>query len=74
MQQLGPDLGVGLPELLQQQGGVSAEPLLIQLTNDLTRLGGPVILVLDDYHFLSDPKIHDAVEFLLDHLPPQVFW
>ena len=72
MQQLGPGLGVGLPELLQQQSGVSPEPLLIQLTNDLARLGGQVILVLDDYHFLSDPRIHDAVEFLLDHLPPQV--
>ena len=28
--------------------------------------------MLNDYHFLSDPRIHDATEFLLDHLPPQV--
>ncbi|WP_161880741.1 hypothetical protein [Deinococcus alpinitundrae] len=45
VQQLGPGLGVGLPELLRQQSEVSAEPLLIQLTNDLAQLGGQVILV-----------------------------
>ncbi|AZI45073.1 hypothetical protein EHF33_19510 (plasmid) [Deinococcus psychrotolerans] len=72
LQQLDPDLGVGLPELLQQQNVVSFEPLLIRLTNNLAQLGGKVILVLDDYHFLSDSRIHDATEFLLDHLPSQV--
>jgi ATP/maltotriose-dependent transcriptional regulator MalT len=30
------------------------------------------VLVLDDYHAVTDPGTHDVVAFLLDHLPPQV--
>jgi LuxR family maltose regulon positive regulatory protein len=71
LQQLEPELGAGLPEVLQLQSSVNAEPLLIRLTNDLAQLDDNLILVLDDYHTVSDPTIHDAVEFLLDHLPTQ---
>ncbi|GAJ14959.1 unnamed protein product, partial [marine sediment metagenome] len=28
-------------------------------------------LVLDDYHTIESKPIHDAVNFLLNHLPPQ---
>ena len=28
-----------------------------------------VVLVLDDYHLLSDPRVHESVEFLLAYLP-----
>ena len=72
LQTLGLGLGEGLPELLRQQNAENVEPLLIQLSNDFARLDRKVIVVLDDYHFLSDPRIHSAVEFLLDHLPSQV--
>ncbi|GGR27584.1 LuxR C-terminal-related transcriptional regulator [Deinococcus ruber] len=72
LQTLSLGLGDGLLELLRQQDAVNVEPLLIQLSNDFARLDRKVILILDDYHFLSDPKIHSAVEFLLDHLPSQV--
>jgi LuxR family transcriptional regulator, maltose regulon positive regulatory protein len=29
-----------------------------------------VVFVLDDYHLIDDPSIHQALTFLLDHLPP----
>jgi LuxR family transcriptional regulator, maltose regulon positive regulatory protein len=29
-----------------------------------------LILVLDDYHVIDTPAIHEALSFLLDHLPP----
>jgi LuxR family maltose regulon positive regulatory protein len=74
LQQLNPKLGLGLLELLQLQSPVNAEPLLIRLTNDLAHLDDNLILVLDDYHALSNQKIHDAIEFLLDHLPTQFVW
>ncbi|MCB0184364.1 MAG: hypothetical protein KDE31_08870, partial [Caldilineaceae bacterium] len=28
-------------------------------------------LILDDYHVLSEPSIHQGIDFLLDHLPAQ---
>lgn len=39
------------------------------LINDLTAAGGRRVLVLDDYHLVSDRRIHEAVEFLLTYLP-----
>jgi LuxR family maltose regulon positive regulatory protein len=29
----------------------------------------PIVFVLDDYHLIEDPSIHEALTFLLDHLP-----
>jgi LuxR family maltose regulon positive regulatory protein len=40
--------------------------------NDPLLPGAGFALVLDDYHLLSARPIHDAVTFLLDHLPPQM--
>lgn len=40
--------------------------------NDCTTADQPFILVLDDYHVISQPAVHQAVGFLLDNLPPQI--
>lgn len=72
LQQREPRVGSGLLENLQQRSPVNFESLLIQLANDLAQLENDLILVLDDYHVLADKDIHNAVEFLLDHLPSQV--
>jgi ATP/maltotriose-dependent transcriptional regulator MalT len=48
------------------------EVVLTNLVNDLARLAGPCLLVLDDYHLVRAAAIHQAVAFLLDHLPPAV--
>ena len=31
-----------------------------------------MVLVLDDYHVIESREVHDAMAFLLDHLPPQL--
>ena len=33
---------------------------------------GPAVLVLDDYHLVSDPAVHRATTLLIERLPPQV--
>ncbi len=48
------------------------ESFLTALLNDLTALTHDVVLVLDDYHVIDEPEIHDGVAFLLEHLPPQI--
>lgn len=30
------------------------------------------VFVLDDYHLIEDPPLHEALAFLLDHLPPKL--
>jgi len=42
------------------------------LLNDLAMRPGPLAVILDDYHVLTDRRIHEGVEFLLAYLPPQV--
>ncbi len=45
---------------------------LTVLINDLDAVPHDLILVLDDYHVIRARSIHDAIAFLLDHLPPQM--
>ena len=49
-----------------------AELALRALLNDLAALVDDVVLVLDDYHVIDRPEVHEGVAFLLDRLPPTV--
>jgi LuxR family maltose regulon positive regulatory protein len=46
--------------------------ILTVLINEITAIPGRVILVLDDYHLIEAEPVHDALTFLLLHLPPQI--
>ena len=39
------------------------------LLNELGAATTSYVLVLDDYHVLSDPRIHEGIEFLVTYLP-----
>ncbi|MDQ2714556.1 MAG: LuxR C-terminal-related transcriptional regulator [Chloroflexota bacterium] len=55
-------------DLLTSQQAQSTEMLLIPLVNEF--LSAPrMILVLDDYHVIEEQRIHEALLFLLEHLP-----
>lgn len=45
------------------------ETILTSFINTLNELTGPVVLVLEDYHVITSPQIHETMTFLLDHLP-----
>lgn len=45
--------------------------LLTGLVNDILDVDEPFALVLDDYHVIAGAAVHQGVEFLADHLPPQ---
>ena len=47
----------------------SSEAVLTSLINDLDNASGDLILVLDDYHFISNQEVHEQVVFLLEHCP-----
>lgn len=48
-----------------------ASPTLLAeyLSNDLEALPKPLVLVLDDYHRISEPVIHELLDHLLAHPP-----
>jgi LuxR family maltose regulon positive regulatory protein len=81
LQQSNGDMGEATLAMLRSAASSSAslspEPLsyeafLTPLLNELAQLQTELIFVLDDYHLITTPTIHDAVTFLLEHLPAQV--
>jgi LuxR family transcriptional regulator, maltose regulon positive regulatory protein len=40
--------------------------------NRLSAVRHEMALILDDYHLIETPAVHDALMFLLDHLPPDL--
>ena len=48
------------------------DAVLSTLLNDLNGLPTDLVLVLDDYHLVESPEVHEAMTFLLEHQPPQL--
>jgi LuxR family transcriptional regulator, maltose regulon positive regulatory protein len=46
--------------------------LLTSLLNDFTAVSDAFVLVLDDYHLIDAPPVHEIVLFLLERLPAQL--
>lgn len=49
---------------VQDQG---IEDILISMINDIEKYGNPLVLVLDDYHLISNEMIRDGLNFFIDH-------
>jgi LuxR family maltose regulon positive regulatory protein len=72
VQATSPEVGAEALALMDTESGLPLEDVVASLVNDLDALAGATVVALDDYHVIDDPEVHDAVAFLLDHLPPQV--
>jgi LuxR family transcriptional regulator, maltose regulon positive regulatory protein len=48
------------------------EAVLTVVVNELTARPDQVVLVLDDYHLIDAPAVHDSLAMLLERLPPQL--
>jgi LuxR family maltose regulon positive regulatory protein len=66
------NLGEAVLAALQSPHPPALEPLLAALINDLAIIPGAFVLVLDDYHVISDGTIHHDLGFFLDLLPPRL--
>jgi LuxR family maltose regulon positive regulatory protein len=67
-----PEVGQTAIALLQSPQPPTPEAVLTLVINELAAVPAPIILVLDDYHAISTPAIHQAVTFLLEHQPPNL--
>ncbi len=72
LQKVFPNLGASTLALLHSLDKLSFEAFLIPLINEMTELADEAMLILDDYHVITDRSIHDGLAFLIDHLPPQL--
>ncbi|OZG75277.1 transcriptional regulator MalT [Hahella sp. CCB-MM4] len=55
---------------LSRQSYPSLQTFLTDLLSELPLEGDPLYLVLDDYHLMANPEIHEGITFLLRHHPP----
>ncbi|MBK8903961.1 MAG: AAA family ATPase [Anaerolineaceae bacterium] len=65
-----PSIGETAVRFLQSPQPPAAETILTLLINDISQVGQPIVLVLDDYHVIAAASVHQILAFLLDHLPP----
>jgi len=43
--------------------------ILVSLINDIASLEGGFVLILDDYHRITNTQVHDTISYLLENLP-----
>jgi LuxR family maltose regulon positive regulatory protein len=67
-----PGLGAAALGALRRPSVNLDQAVLPSLVNDLSAIGGPLALVLDDYHLITNPACHQSFGFFLDHLPAGV--
>ncbi|MEO8970736.1 MAG: LuxR C-terminal-related transcriptional regulator [Ktedonobacteraceae bacterium] len=62
-------IGESALTLLHAARQLPFEIILTTFINDLAQLARKGILVLEDYHVITSPQIHETVAYLIDHLP-----
>ena len=80
LQTIHPGVGQAAQAAVESPQPPPLESVLTALINEIAALPVPPsrgsrrgwALVLDDYHLIEAPPIHEALAFLLDHLPPQM--
>lgn len=69
VEELGPELGKTALRMIQTSQLPPTEMILTTLINEMAAIPFKVILVLDDYHLVEEPSIHNALTFLLNQMP-----
>ncbi|MCB8982602.1 MAG: hypothetical protein H6659_02125 [Ardenticatenaceae bacterium] len=73
LQTVEPGLGKSLLPYLQVSSAVTPAEIVARLTNEIISAReqvGCIGLVLDDYHHIQHPDIHQSIQAWLEHMPP----
>jgi LuxR family maltose regulon positive regulatory protein len=70
VQSVAPDAGAAASD--QVGAGQPLPSAASLLLNDLAGLDGELLIVLDDYHVIEAPEIHEAISRLVEHAPAQL--
>ena len=62
-------MGAGAIELIRERFLISQHVIISMLINDLADVDDEVYLFLEDYHWITDAGIHEALTFFLQHAP-----
>ena len=64
--------GVAAGAAATLQSGQRSVAVVTALINDLTDCPERTVLVLDDYHAIQAPEVHESVAYLIDRAPPSL--
>ena len=67
-----PGVGIAALQALQRPGVDLDRLVLPSLLNDLNAIRAPLVLVLDDYHLVTEARCHRQLDSFLEHLPAEV--
>lgn len=69
LQGLHANLGESALALLQSPQSSAITSIITALINDITMFRDAFVFVLDDYHVIDSQPVHEALNFMINHLP-----
>jgi len=69
IQQIDPKVGAPIPEMLVPPRSLSDRAVWITLINDLAASEKSFTIILDDYQEVEERVVHEALEYLIEHMP-----
>ena len=72
LEKIRPGVFAAIFDLLQSPHPPPPQELLSVLINEIDQVQKPFVLILDDYHLITEQAIHNTVIYLLAHLPPHM--
>jgi LuxR family maltose regulon positive regulatory protein len=72
LQNISEGIANGVLEMLYADKPQESDALITYLINQMMEIQTPFLLVLDDYHVISEPGIHQLMQLILENQPPQM--
>jgi LuxR family maltose regulon positive regulatory protein len=72
LQRIDAEIGVDVQSALEETLSPHFDILLTRLISEIEKFPDKSIIVLDDYHLISSKQVHDAINFLIEFLPPMI--
>lgn len=63
------NIGKGALELLKSPNTPGKESIIQLLVNDIVSCGSEIVLIIDDFHLISNSEIIQAISYLLEYMP-----
>jgi LuxR family maltose regulon positive regulatory protein len=67
-----PGFGNAVDPALRSVGGAALDAIIPRILNELESTDREIVLVIDDYHWVTSPACHESIALLLERGPPNV--
>jgi LuxR family transcriptional regulator, maltose regulon positive regulatory protein len=65
-----PGFGDAVEPALRSTGGIALDAIIPRILNELESIDREIVLVLDDYHWVTNLASHESIALLVDRGPP----